>query len=86
MCLRAIDVAFRKHRKRNAKVALPELLDICIRARLLSAELVGGDRYNAEALRGVLRVKLLQASILVSETSLRCNVDNQQHLGLPSYL
>src|SRR4051812_9764609 len=77
----AVDVDLGHHREAHAVVALAELADLRIAARILRAELVAGeaDHHQPAVLVGL--VQLLQPAELRREAASAGGVDDQQHLA-----
>src|ERR1700678_1942641 len=69
------------HRESDLVLGTAEGLDFFIRARLLPAEIVGGEPEDHEALVFVLLVDLFQAGVLRSVSALACDVHNQNHFA-----
>lgn len=63
-------------------VQLAEVTDLLLRARFLATELVAWETKDDQALVLVLLVQALQILVLWGETTLGCNVDNQDNFAL----
>ena len=62
-------------------VAFAEVLDLGVAARLLPAEIVGGEAEHHKSLWAVLAVERLQALVLAGVATLAGGIDHQHHLA-----
>jgi hypothetical protein len=75
--VRTVDIDLRHHRERNVVRRLGPLLDLLIRARLLSSKLVARERINLKTLAVILLVDGFHLRVVhIRQTSLACDVDD----------
>ena len=83
ICIFSIHFSLGEHRKFSVVTFLCELFDLKVRAGLLTAELIAGEGKYFETLVPILLVQLCQQPVfLCSQSSLRRNVDEHDHLFL----
>ena len=80
MLLRRIDVQLGEQREAHRILGRAEALNLIGRARLLRSELIARKSEHLETLPVVLLIECFQLLVLRGQTTLRGNVDHQQHL------
>jgi hypothetical protein len=70
-----------KERKVDAEVAGAKICDFFVGAGFLGFEIVGGKTDHDQAAIAVIAIQLFQSFVLLGESTLRRNVDNEEDLA-----
>ncbi len=82
MLIGANDADLAEEREIDIVSRRAEVRDFVIRAGLLATEVVRRKAQDLQTFRPLVLNELLQALVLWSESALRCDVDDQEHLPM----